>query len=279
MSQTRTADTWEHGEPYERYMGRWSRRVAAQFLAWLGIPSGRRWLDVGCGNGALCGAILDNCSPSSVIGVEPSQGFLAKAQEQLAGRVVLRQGTAAQVPLNDSTVDVTCSGLVLNFLPDPSAALVEMTRVTRDGGAIAAYLWDYAGNMELIRLFWETALELDPEAARRDEGVRFPMCNPGALTLLFENSGLRAVEVIAIDIPTLFPNFDDYWRPFLGGQGPAPAYAMVLDGALRQRLRDRLQQRLPVQADGSISLTARAWAVRGTVAKQGQQNFPGFGQG
>jgi len=260
-------------------MGRWSRCVAAQFLAWLGIPSGRRWLDVGCGNGALCGAILDNCSPSSVIGVEPSQGFLAKAQEQLAGRVVLRQGTAAQVPLNDSTVDVTCSGLVLNFLPDPSAALVEMTRVTRDGGAIAAYLWDYAGKMELIRLFWETALELDPEAARRDEGVRFPMCNPGALTLLFENSGLRAVEVIAIDIPTLFADFDDYWSPFLGGQGPAPAYAMALDSAMRQRLRDRLQQRLPVQADGSISLTARAWAVRGTVAKQGQQNFPGFGQG
>ena len=279
MSQTRTADTWEHGEPYERYMGRWSRRVAAQFLAWLGIPSGRRWLDVGCGNGALCGAILDNCSPFSVIGVEPSQGFLAKAQEQLAGRVVLRQGTAAQVPLNDSTVDVTCSGLVLNFLPDPSAALVEMTRVTCDGGAIAAYLWDYAGKMELIRLFWETALELDPEAARMDEGARFPMCNPGALTLLFENSGLRAVEVIAIDIPTLFADFDDYWSPFLGGQGPAPAYAMALDSAIRQRLRDRLQQRLPVQADSSISLTARAWAVRGTVAKQGQQNFPGFGQG
>jgi SAM-dependent methyltransferase len=278
MSQTSHLDAWKHGASYEQYVGRWSRCVAPQFLAWLRIPSGQRWLDVGCGTGALCAAILNNCAPSSVIGVEPSQGFLAKAQEQLAGRVVLRQGTAAQVPLNDSTVDVTCSGLVLNFLPDPSAALAEMKRVTCYGGTIAAYLWDYAEKMELIRFFWEAALELDPEAVRMDEGARFPMCNPEALTLLFENSGLRAVEVIAIDIPTLFADFDDYWSPFLGGQGPAPAYAMALDSAMRQRLRDRLQQRLPVQADGSISLTARAWAVRGTVAKQGQQNFPGFGQ-
>jgi|SRR5437762_102869 len=141
MSQTRNPDTWEHGDSYEQYMGRWSRRIAVQFLAWLaklGIPSGRRWLDVGCGNGALCAAILDSCSPSCVIGVEPSQGFLAKAQEQLAGRVALRQGAAANVPLNDASVDVTCSGLVLNFLPDPCAALAEMTRMTCDGGAIAA---------------------------------------------------------------------------------------------------------------------------------------------
>ena len=129
--------------------------------------------------------------------------------------------------------------------------------------------------MELIRFFWEAALELDPEAARMDEGARFPMCNPEALTLLFENSGLRAVEVIAIDIPTFFADLDEYWRPFLGGQGPAPAYAMALDGAMRERLRDRLQQRLPVQADGSISLTTRAWAVRGTVANKASSNFAG----
>jgi SAM-dependent methyltransferase len=211
-----------------------------------------------------------------VIGLEPSQGFLAKAQEHLAGRVALHCGSAAKMPVNDASVDVTCSGLVLNFLPDPSAALAEMTRVTRDGGTIAAYLWDYAEKMELIRFFWEAALELDPEAARMDEGARFPMCNPEALTLLFENSGLRGVEVIAIDIPTLFADFDDYWSPFLGGQGPAPAYATALDSAMRQRLRDRLQQRLPVQADGSISLTARAWAVRGTVVKQASSESPAY---
>src|SRR5262249_13951681 len=176
MSQTKNLGIWEHGDSYDQYIGRWSRSVAPQFLEWLRIPAGQGWLDVGCGTGALCAAILNNCAPSSVIGLEPSQGFLAKAQEALAGRVALRRGSVAEIPLTDGSVDVTCSGLVLNFLPDPSAALAEMTRVTSDGGTIAAYLWDYAGKMELIRFFWEVALELDPEAARMDEGARFPMC-------------------------------------------------------------------------------------------------------
>jgi SAM-dependent methyltransferase len=267
MAQRKEPDTWERGDPYEQYVGRWSRQVAPQFLAWLDIPAGRRWLDVGCGPGALCAAILDDCSPSSVIGVEPSQGFLEKAQEQLAGRVILHRGTAAEIPLNDASVDVTCSGLVLNFVPDACAAVAEMSRVTCNGGTIAAYLWDYAGKMELMRFFWDAALELSPDAARMDEGARFPVCHPEALTSLFESAGLHAIEVTAIDIPTPFASFEDYWRPFLGGQGPAPAYAMALDGPDRERLRDRVRQQLPVQADGSISLLARAWAVRATVVK------------
>lgn len=266
MDQEQVSDTWERGSPYEQYVGRWSRRVAPLFLSWLAIPAGRRWLDVGCGTGALCAAIVDDCSPSSVAGVEPSEGFLKMAKENLAGRVVLQPGSATAIPLGDASVDVVVSGLVLNFVPDPRAALAEMARATGKGGTVAAYVWDYAGKMELMRFFWDAAVELDPNAAKLDEGLRFPLCRPEALEKLFAGAGLNEVEVRAIDVSTPFVNFDDYWRPFLGGQGPAPAYAMALDEAARARLRDRIRERVPTQADGSISLSARAWAVRATVA-------------
>jgi SAM-dependent methyltransferase len=261
------SDTFERGDPYEQYVGRWSRRVAPLFLAWLGVPAGRRWLDVGCGTGALCAAILEHCAPASVAGVEPSEGFLETARGRLAGRAVLHRGDATRIPLADASVDVVVSGLVLNFVPDQRAALSEMARVTAGGGTIGAYVWDYAGKMELMRLFWDAAVEVDPGAARLDEGIRFPLCRPEALRELFADARLDDVQVTAIDIPTPFADFDDYWRPFLGGQGPAPAYAMSLDEAMRGRLRDRLRARVPVEADGSIALTARAWAVRGTVAR------------
>jgi SAM-dependent methyltransferase len=267
MAHKQVSDTWERGDPYEQYVGRWSRQVAPMFLSWLRVPAGRRWLDVGCGTGALCAAIVDGCSPSSVAGLEPSEGFLKTAKANLAGRAVLHRGSATAIPLDDASVDVVVSGLVLNFVPDQRAALAEMARVSASGGTIGAYVWDYAGKMELMRVFWDAALELNPDAARMDEGIRFPLCRPEALVELFASAGLEPVEVTAIDIPTPFASFEDYWQPFLGGQGPAPAYAVSLDETARARLRDCIRPRIPVQVDGSISLTARAWAVRATVAK------------
>jgi SAM-dependent methyltransferase len=266
MAHQHVLDTWDRGSPYELYVGRWSRRVAPLFLSWLSIPAGRRWLDVGSGTGELCAAIVDGCSPSSVAGIEPSEGFLKTARENLAGRVAFHQGSATTIPLDDASVDVVVSGLVLNFVPDPRAALAEMARVVFRAGTIAAYVWDYAGKMELMRYFWDAAVELNPGAANLDEGVRFPLCRPVALEKLFADAGLEGVEVTPIDIPTPFANFDDYWQPFLGGQGPAPAYAMSLDEIERTRLRDRLRERIPSTANGAISLTARAWAIHGTVA-------------
>jgi len=235
MDSRQVADTWERGNPYERYVGRWSRRVAPLFLAWMRIPGGRKWLDVGCGTGALCAAIVDRCAPLSVAGVEPSEGFLKTARENLAGRALLHQGSATAIPLEDASVDVVVSGLVLNFVPDPKVALAEMARVTGSGGAIGAYVWDYAGKMELMRVFWDAAVELDPDAARMDEGVRFPLCHPEALVATFAGAALNGAEVTAIDIATPFASFEDYWQPFLGGQGPAPAYAMSLDETTRSR--------------------------------------------
>jgi SAM-dependent methyltransferase len=260
------SDTWERGDAYERYVGRWSRRVAPPFLSWLGIPAGRRWVDVGCGTGALSAAIADHCGPAAVAGVEPSEGFVLAARERLAGWVRLCLGRAAEIPLADGSVDAAVSGLVLNFVADQQAALAEMARVTASGGVVAAYVWDYAEGMELMRHFWDAASELNPDAARMDEGVRFPLCRPAPLASLFTGAGLTGVAVTAIDVPTSFASFEDYWEPFLGGQRPAPAYAVSLDAGGRARLRERIRRRLPARADGSISLTARAWAVRGAVA-------------
>jgi SAM-dependent methyltransferase len=258
------SDSWQQGDPYEQYVGRWSRRLARRFLSWLSVPSGRRWLDVGCGTGALSAAIVEQAGPAAVLGVEPSPGFLRVARRRLAGQVALQRGTATALPLADESVDAACSGLVLNFIAEPRAALAELSRVTSPAGTIAAYVWDYAGKMELMRHFWDAAVELDPGAARLDEGARFPLCRPEPLAALFASGGLRAVEVTALDISTPFASFDDYWRPFLGGQGPAPAYAMTLEEPARIRLRETLRRRLPARADGSIPLSARAWAVRGT---------------
>lgn len=258
-------DNWERGSAYEQYVGRWSRQVAPIFLDWLRIPAGRRWLDVGCGTGALCAAILDRCAPAVVTGVDPSDGFLREARANLGDRVSWLQGSATALPLADAAVDVVVAGLVLNFVPDQPAALAEMSRVTGSGGTIAVYVWDYGGRMEMMRHFWDAAVALDPGAARLDEGPRFPVCRPGGLEALFAAAGLREVEARSIEIPTPFASFDDYWQPFLGGQGSAPGYAMSLDEAARSRLRDRIRERIPTAADGSIALVARAWAARGVT--------------
>lgn len=268
MDREHISDSWERGSPYEQYVGRWSRQIAPLFLSWLNIPNGRRWLDVGCGTGALCASIVDHCSPTEVTGIEPSDGFLRLARENLADRVVLHQGNAASIPLSDASVDAVVCGLVLNFVPDQLGALREFVRVTCESGTIAAYVWDYAGKMELMRYFWDSAVELDPNARALDEGERFPLCHPEALESLFVGGGLASVEVKPIDIATPFASFDEYWQPFLGGQGPAPAYAMSLDERARERLRDRTRETLPIAADGTILLTARSWAARGTVALQ-----------
>jgi SAM-dependent methyltransferase len=259
------SDTWERGDPYERYVGRWSRQVAPRFLDWLRVPEGRRWLDVGCGTGALAAAILDRCAPASVVAIEPSPGFRDVATRNLAGKAAVHAGSATEIPLAGGSADVAVSGLVLNFVPDTQAALREMSRVLGPGGTVGAYVWDYAGKMELMRFFWDAAAELDRDAAPLDEGTRFPLCRAAALEQAFAAPGLRDVRVSAIDIPTRFSSFDDYWQPFLGGQGPAPAYAMSLTEEARGRLRDRIRARLKPEPDGAIALVARAWAVRGTV--------------
>lgn len=265
MKASRPCDAWEQGSPYEAYIGRWSRQIAPKFLAWLDPRPGLRWIDVGCGTGALSAAILARHAPASVVGIDPSEGFLALAREQLGERARLLAGDATALPVEAASCDRLVSGLVLNFVPDQPAALAEMRRVLVPGGELAAYVWDYADAMEIIRRFWDAAVALDPAAAPLHEGVRFPLCRPEALRAAFDAAGLAQVETTALELTARFAGFDDYWRPFLGGQGPAPAYAMSLGEARREQLRARLASTLPVAADGTIALQARAWAVRGRV--------------
>jgi SAM-dependent methyltransferase len=262
--QQHRRDAWVNGALYEPYVGRWSRVVAREFVAWLAIPQGARWLDAGCGTGALSQIILDVASPSEVVGIDPSEGYIAFAREQVRdGRVRFRVADSQALPDASASYDAVVAGLVLNFVPQPSHAVAEMTRVARVWGTVAAYVWDYAGQMQLIRSFWDAAVALDPTASTLDEGQRFPICQPEPLMQLFRAERLREVEVRMIDIPTLFHNFDDYWSPFLGGQGPAPGYAMSLSEKRRSALREHIRATLPIAADGSIPLIARAWAVRG----------------
>jgi SAM-dependent methyltransferase len=260
------SDVWARGDAYEAYVGRWSRRVAYEFLKWLAVPAGRRWLDVGCGTGEHTRVILDRCQPTALTGVDPSRAFLALALERTPDRrAEFREGDAQALPFEDSRFDACVSGLVLNFVPKPERGVSEMARVTRGGGTVAAYVWDYAVKMEMIRYFFDAAVNLDPAAADVDEGARFPICNPEGLAALFTTAGLNEVETRAIDVPTHFRDFDDYWTPFLAGTGVAPAYAMSLSEDRRAVLRERIRQSLPVAQDGSISLVARAWAVKGTT--------------
>jgi SAM-dependent methyltransferase len=264
VASSGAADVWAIGAAYEPYVGRWSRLVARQFAPWLGTAPGRRWLDVGCGTGVLTRAILELAEPSEVVGLDPSDGFLAYARAQTTDpRARFELGDARCLPFESGVFDAVASGLVLNFVPDPAQGLAEMTRVVRPGGTVAAYVWDYADRMQLIRRCWDAVIELDPAAIDLDESRRFPICQPPALTGLFEAAGLGRVEVLAIDVPTDFLDFDDYWSPFLAGQGPAPGYVASLDDERRSALRESVRVRLPIAPDGSIHRIARAWAIRG----------------
>lgn len=264
MNEEGQADLWSSAEAYEPYLGRWSRLVAREFIAWLEVPAGSRWLDVGSGTGVLAQAILENAAPIEVVGVDSSPAFVEHAQTHVLDfRARFELGNAQRLSFEAGLFDATVSGLLLNFVLEPELATLEMARVTRVGGVVAAYVWDYADRMELIRAFWDAAATLDPVALILDEGQRFAPCNADALRALFEASSLADIEVRAIEVPTVFRDFDDYWKPFLGGQGPGPRYAMSLSEDRRAELRELIRRNLPVKEDGSIPLTARAWGVRG----------------
>ena len=259
-------EAWGAGAPYERYVGRWSRPVAREFLDWLAVPDGANWADVGCGTGALVEGILSRCAPAAVIGIDRSDGFIQAAAHQLTDpRVRFQVGDATALPLDTDSYDTAVSGLVLNFVSDPPAMVREMIRVTKPGGTVAAYVWDYAGGMAMMRHFWDAAIAVSPEAASRDQAERFPLCQPQPLAALWEDLGLTAVSVRAIDIPTVFRDFADYWTPFLGKQGAAPTYLASVDAETQERIRSLLESWLQPGPDGTIALTARAWAVQGKV--------------
>jgi SAM-dependent methyltransferase len=260
MSMT---DTWDNSDPYEYFMGRWSKRTAPLFLNWLNLSNGLSWLDLGCGTGALSEAIYSNCQPAQLTCVDPSFEFLEKTKTKISGIADFAIGNASNIPKADKSFDVVVSGLALNFFPDMPSAMTEMKRVVKTNGIIAAYVWDYADRMDFLRIFWDAAIEVDPDSNKLDEGVRFPICNVNALRTTFEKTGLTDIETSDLDVNTVFKNFEDYWNPFLGGQGPAGGYLVSLNKNQQDLLKDNLFRRLPIEADGSIKLLTRAIAVKG----------------
>lgn len=264
MAEASRTDAWQAGDRYEAYMGRWSRQIAPRFLDWLGTRDGLDWLDVGCGTGALAATILAQRRPSSLIAIDSSEGFVATARATISDRrAAFQVGDAQAISLQSASRDVAVSALMLNFVPDKLKALREMKRVVRTGETIGFYVWDYPGHgVEFLRAFWDAAAALDPAARELAEDKRFAFCTPEGLRDLMSGAGLVHVDCTPIEIPTVFADFADYWRPFTLGTGPAPSYCASLDPQAQQRLKNALDERLPRREDGSIPLEARAWAVK-----------------
>lgn len=241
--------------------------MAEHFLDWLGPEPRLAWLDVGCGTGALAAAICRVAAPAAVVACDPSAPFVDHARTRMTDpRISVAIAGVDALPERPGGFDRVVSGLVLNFLPDPGQAVARMRARTRPGGVVAAYVWDYAGRMEFLRAFWDEAVAVDAAASTLDEGARFPLCRPEALETVFRRTGVRDVTAGALEIATRFASFADYWQPFLGGTGPAPAYVASLSVEKREELRGRLERRLATAPGGAVHLVARAWAVRGAVA-------------
>jgi len=263
----RPEDRWAGGESYELFMGRWSRHLARSFVSWLDVPSGRHWLEIGCGTGALTARVCEQAEPASVVAIDSSPHYVAHARASFPEpRVRFLEAGIDALPPREGGYDAVVSSLVLNFIPDPIAGVAAMRAVTSGGGLVAACVWDYAAGMGFLRRFWDAAVALDPAARAHDEGVRFPICSPPALETAFGRAGFRQVEVDSFEIPTRFRDFEDYWRPFVGGPGPAPGYLASLPEKKQRALSERIEASLPRERDGSIHLKARAWAVRARKA-------------
>jgi SAM-dependent methyltransferase len=260
-STSAAPDPWKAGTSYDQFMGRWSRRMAPLFVAWLAPPQDADWLEIGCGTGALTTAIVNLCAPRSLLAIEPSESFLDQARAAIRDpRVRFVAGSAQTLPAADNSIDLVTSGLVFNFIPDQPAALAEMRRVLKSDGVLGFYVWDYpGGGMGFIEAFWQAARELDQEAAPLHEAWRFPFCTPDGLGALCRDAGFTGIAVEPLESETTFSSFADYWYPFTLGTGPAPSYCASLSPEKRTALENRLADRLGI---GPITLPARAWAVR-----------------
>jgi trans-aconitate methyltransferase len=268
MARVNFPDRWSKAGAYESFMGRWSRELARRFVVSLAAPAGGRWLDLGCGTGALTAAILEEAKPAAVVACDPSQDFVAYlSAHQRDARLRVEAANLSTLPSGDSDFDVVASNLVMNFLPDPVAGLRDMYARTRANGVVAATVWDYASGMQCLRSFWDGARSVDPAAAALDEGERFPLCSPRRLVDAMNQAGLAEVAAGEIVVETVFSSFADYWTPFLEGVGPAGTYVAALDDHARDALAGAVRSRMHTEPSGAIAMTARAWTVRGRRAR------------
>lgn len=259
-------EIFAESDAYERFMGRWSGRLASLLVKFASVEERDSVLDIGSGTGALTFAVAKAMASVRVTGVDPSSDYVRYAQARTpSDRVRFLVGDAQALEFPDASFDKTLSVLVMNFIPDSGKALREMIRVTRSGGIVAVAVWDYGEGMEMLRVFWDEAVALNSTIAVRDER-NMPLCRRGELAALWRANGLQHVEEEPIAIELSFVSFDDYWLPFLGGQGPAGAYAVSLSETARVALESKLRRRLVGERrEGAFTLQARAWAVKGVV--------------
>ncbi|WP_291730651.1 class I SAM-dependent methyltransferase [Leisingera sp. F5] len=265
MVKTSDFDAWSAGQSYEHYMGRWSRKIAEEFVDWIAPPADSEWLEIGCGTGALTQTILSPAAPRSILATDQSADFVSHAAaDNRDSRARFAVANAVQIPVTDASVDVAVSALVMNFISDKKLALAEMRRVLRPDGLLAFYVWDYPGRgMGFIDAFWKAAAEIDPSAAEMDEGARFPFCQKDGLAEICQDAAIVCTDIAAIEVETRFPDFESFWHPFTLGAGPAPGYCSNLPEKRRQQLKELLAAKLG--EDGPITLPARAWAVKANV--------------
>jgi ubiquinone/menaquinone biosynthesis C-methylase UbiE len=248
-------------EAYDRFMGRYSRPLARELIAFARLESSARALDVGCGPGSLTAALAELLGAGRVAAADPAEQFVGVCAERVPGADV-RQAAAEELPWEDASFDAALSQLALNFYADPDRGIRELRRVTRPGGVVAACTWDYANGMEMLRLYWQAAVALDPEAPSQSEAMR--MRSEAELREAWESAGLEDVTTGELAVETRYADFDDFWEPFLGGVGPAGVYTASLDDERRIALREECRRRLG-SPDGPFTLAARACAVRGLV--------------
>jgi len=259
-----------NAEAYDRFMGRWSRLVAPLLVDFGNVPETGRVLDAGSGTGALAFAIAERRPGVHVTGIDPSKEFINCVADQnpFSDRLSFEVGDAQDLHFADATFGACLSLLVFNFIPDAARALREMRRVTRSRGWISAAIWDYGEQMRMLRVFWDAAADLDPHAEKLDE-KHMPLCRAGELSELWRQGRLEQVEEQPLNITMSFDSFEDYWQPFLLGQGPAAVYLRSVEENFLRELRNAVQRRLSVSSDDEpFALPARAWVVRGMVSNR-----------
>jgi SAM-dependent methyltransferase len=247
---------------YDAHIGRYAPPLAARLIHLAGVDAGDRVLDVGCGTGLLTAALASVVAGDHVAAVDPSEPFVAACRRRVPTADV-RVAGAESLPFADGSFDRVLSQLVVNFMRDAEAGVGEMCRVAREGGTVAACVWDYAGEMTLLRAFWDAAAALDPAAGRLDESVTMRHSRPNSLPILWDAAGLRNIQSAVLRPSVRYASFDELWAPLGSGVAPSGAYTVSLSEPDRQALRAELHRRLG-SPTGSFELSARAWAVVGT---------------
>ena len=243
-------------DAYDAFMGRYSRLLSPQLVEFAGIERGDRVLDVGCGPGTLTGELVARLGSEAVTAVDPSASFVEAARARNPGVTVL-QGSAEELPFVDGAFDAALAQLVVHFMADPVGGLAQMRRVTREGGTVAASVWDLAGGRAPLSAFWRAAHDLDLDVT--DES-RMPGTREGHLVELFEAAGMSDIRATTFSVSLDHPGFEDWWEPYTRGVGPAGSFVASLDDARQTELRERCRALLP---SGAFTLTSVAWAVRG----------------